>query len=88
MHKIRVRSLGQEDQPSPVFLPGESHGQRSLVGCSPWGCQEPDMTKRLSMCTLIKQKNLNSNSGLCRWREKNEAICKREKFSFSSHASF
>ena len=24
--------------PTPVFLSGESHGQRSLVGCSPWGC--------------------------------------------------
>ena len=24
-------------QPTPVFLPGESHGQRSLVGCRPWG---------------------------------------------------
>ena len=24
-------------QPTPVFLPGKSHGQRSLVGCSPWG---------------------------------------------------
>ena len=35
-------------QPPPVFLPGESHGQRSLAGCSPWGCQELDTTKRLS----------------------------------------
>ena len=26
-------------QPSPVLLPGESHGQRSLVGCSPWCCR-------------------------------------------------
>ena len=26
-------------QPSPVFLPGESHGQRSLVGYNPWGCK-------------------------------------------------
>ena len=26
-------------QPTPVFLPRESHGQRSLVGCSPWGCR-------------------------------------------------
>ena len=25
-------------QPTPVFLPGESQGQGSLVGCSPWGC--------------------------------------------------
>ena len=29
-------------QPAPVFLPGEFHGQRSLVGCSPWGHRESD----------------------------------------------
>ena len=29
-------------QPTPVFLPGESHGQRSLVGYSPWGHKESD----------------------------------------------
>ena len=33
-------------QPTPVFLPGESHGQRSLVGYSPWGRKESDMTER------------------------------------------
>ena len=33
-------------QPIPVFLPGESHGQRSLLGYSPWGCK--DMTERLN----------------------------------------
>ena len=32
-------------QPTPVFLPGESHGQRSLAGYSPVGCQELDMTE-------------------------------------------
>ena len=32
-------------QPTPVFLPGESHGQRSLVGYSPWGLKELDMTE-------------------------------------------
>ena len=32
-------------QPTPVFLPGESHGQRSLVGYSPWGHKELDMTE-------------------------------------------
>ena len=31
--------------PTPVFLPGESHEQRSLVGYSPWGCKESRMTK-------------------------------------------
>ena len=34
-------------QPTPVFLPGESHGQRSLVGYSPRGRKESDMTERL-----------------------------------------
>ena len=32
-------------QPTPVFLPGESHGQRSLAGYSPWGRKESDMTE-------------------------------------------
>ena len=41
----RVRFLGQEDplekkwKPTPVFLPGESHGQRSFAGYSPWSCK-------------------------------------------------
>ena len=33
--------------PTPVLLPGKSHGQRSLVGCSPWGRKESDMTEQL-----------------------------------------
>ena len=34
-------------QPTPVLLPGKSHGWRSLVGYSPWGCKESDMTEQL-----------------------------------------
>jgi len=33
--------------PTPVVLPGKSHGRRSLVGCSPWGRDESDTTERL-----------------------------------------
>ena len=33
--------------PTPVFLPGKSHGWRSLVGCSPWGREESHSTERL-----------------------------------------
>ena len=46
-----VWSLNQEDPlekemaTTPVFLPGESHGQRSLVGYSPYGHKESDMTE-------------------------------------------
>ena len=41
-------------QPTPVSLPGESHGQRSLAGYSPWGCKESDTTERLS--TALRDK--------------------------------
>ena len=52
MQETGVRSLGQEDpleegMNTPVFLSGESHGQRSLVGYSPWGCKESGMTECL-----------------------------------------
>ena len=33
--------------PTPVLLPGQSHGRTSLVGCSPWGCEGSDMTEQL-----------------------------------------
>ena len=58
MWETRVRSLGWEDllekemipwrrkwQSTPVFLPGESHGGRSLVGYSPRSCKESDTTE-------------------------------------------
>ena len=34
-------------QPTPVLLPGKSHGRRSLEGCSPWGRKESDTTELL-----------------------------------------
>ena len=49
-----LETLGWEDplekarQPTPIFLPGEFHGQRSLVGYSPWGHKESDMTEQLT----------------------------------------
>ena len=36
-------------QPPPIFLPGEFHGQRSVVGYNPWSCKKLDMTERLSL---------------------------------------
>ena len=46
---------GQRRQwhPTPVLLPGKSHGQRSLVGCNPWGREESDMTERLHFHFLL-----------------------------------
>ena len=50
MQETWLRSLGREDpqrrewQPTPVFLPGEFHGQKSLMGYSPWLAKESDTT--------------------------------------------
>ena len=41
------RSRRRQWHPTPVLLPGKSHGQRSLEGCSPWDHQESDMNERL-----------------------------------------
>ena len=44
---IQVHYRRKQWHPTPVLLPKKSHGQRSLVGCSPWGCEESDMTEQL-----------------------------------------
>ena len=44
---IRRSDRRRQWHPTPVLLPGKSHGQRSLVGCSPWGREESDTTEQL-----------------------------------------
>ena len=59
LQETRVRSLGQEDSlengmlTTPVFLPGEFHGQRSLVAYSPWDHKELDMSERLTVIQYL-----------------------------------
>ena len=43
---------GRTWQPTPKFLPGKFHGQRSLVGYSPWGHKESDTTEQLNTATM------------------------------------
>ena len=42
-----VKAMKRQWQPTQVLLPEKSHGRRNLVGCSPWGHEVSDMTKRL-----------------------------------------
>ena len=59
MCETQVQSLGQEDPleeemaPTPVFLPGKSHGQMSLVGYSPWSLKELDATEHTTRWTFL-----------------------------------
>ena len=58
----QVRPLGwkilwrRKWQPTPVFLPGKFHGQKSLVGYSPWGCKELDTTEQFNILNIIYDK--------------------------------
>ena len=57
-----VQSLGQEDpwrkewQPTPVFLPGELHGKKSLECYSPWRQKESDTTEQLTLLFSLTNK--------------------------------
>ena len=59
MRDTWVRSLGWEDpwrrarQPTPVFLPGEFYGERSLACYSPWGHKESDTTEHFYLYLFI-----------------------------------
>ena len=46
-HSLMVKHRRRQWHPTPVLLPGKSHGRRSLEGCSPWGREESDVTEWL-----------------------------------------
>src|SRR5574341_185969 len=47
LHSSHMLVWRRQWHPTPVLLPGKSHGWRSLAGCSPWGREESDSTERL-----------------------------------------
>ena len=49
LEMINLRLQRRPWHPTPVLLPGKSQGRRSLVGCSPWGREESDMTEVISL---------------------------------------
>ena len=48
--------------PTPVLLPGKSHGRRSLVGCSPWGRKESDTIEQLHFHFHALEKEMATHS--------------------------
>ena len=69
-------------QPTPVFLPGESHGQGSLVGYSLKGPKELDMTERLSMQGILSMKKLRQRTSQCLVQESKLHLLIRAFFNF------
>ena len=62
LHLLRELSVPRRRQwaPTPVLLPGKSHGRRSLVGCSPWGRKESGTTEQLTLNTYLIYKLLTN----------------------------
>ena len=54
--------------PTPVLLPGKSHGWRSLEGCSPWGRWGSDMTEQLHFHFSALEKEMATHSSVLAWR--------------------
>ena len=61
---FHVHDWRRKWQPTPVSLPGKSHGQRSLVGCSPWGRKESGTTERLTLTLTL----INKSVELCSFK--------------------
>ena len=55
-------------QPTSVLSPGKSQGRRSLVGCSPWGHEESDMTERLHFHFHVSEKEMATHCSIFAWR--------------------
>ena len=62
--------LGQRRRwhPTPVLLPGKSHGRRSLRGCGPWGIKESDTTEWLHFHFHALEKEMATHSSVLAWR--------------------
>ena len=63
---IRLNDL--QWHPTPVLLPGKSHGWRSLEGCSPWGRWGSDTTERLHFHFPALEKEMATHSSVLAWR--------------------
>ena len=63
-----ICNAGRQWQPTPVLLPGKSHGRRSVVGCSPWGREVSDMTEWLHFHFHALEKEMATHSSALAWR--------------------
>ena len=70
LHTHIHSSRRRQWQPTPVLLPGKSHGWRSLVGFSPWGREESDPTERLHFPFYFPalEKEMAAHSSVLAWR--------------------
>ena len=67
LYVLMVYAWRRQWHPTPVLLPGKSHGWRSLVGCRPWGRQELDTTERLHFHFHALEKEMATHFSVLAW---------------------
>ena len=71
LNSVSIRVRRRQWHPTPVLLPGKSHGRRSLVGWIPWDLEESDTTEQLHFhfpLSCIGEGNGNLYSSILAWR--------------------
>ena len=68
LHLLNAHTWRRQWHPSPVLLPGKSHGWRNLVGCSPRGLEESDTTELLHFHFHALEKEMATHSSVLAWR--------------------
>ena len=74
LKKVGKTTWRRQWQPTPVLLPGKSHGRRSLVGYSPWGREESDMTERLRFHFHALEKEMAIHSSVLAWNPRDGSL--------------
>jgi len=83
-HETQVQSLGQEVPwrrkwlPTPIFLPGEFHRQRSRAAYSPWSCRESDTTEQLIHLEIYSIKCITKPNTLAKTQDQVFIIPQKE----------
>ena len=96
MQENQVQSLGQKDPleeeilPTPVFLPGESHGQRSLEDYSPRGCRElkvKEESEKVGLKLNIQETKIMASGPITSWEIDGETV-ETVIFYFGGHQNY
>ena len=80
---VRKIPWRREWLPDPVFLPGEFHKLRSLVGYSPWGCKELNTTERLTLSLTLSLPSIKWGCGFF-LRVRDKVVARKKAIPLSS----
>ena len=82
---VRKIPWSRKWQPTPLFLPGEFYGQRSLASYSPWGCKELGKAKHIARARIVKH-DIDRLVKKLKWRIRKEEMSVQDKMHLTKNA--